>query len=51
MKGSFRLFKIFGISINIHITFILLLLVALSGGVKWVFIIAAVFFFVTVHEL
>lgn len=51
MKGSFRLFKVFDISINIHITFILLLLLALSGGVKWVFIIAAVFFFVTVHEL
>ena len=51
MKGSFRLFKIFGISVNIHITFILLFLLVLSGGIKWVFVMSGVFFFVTVHEL
>ena len=51
MKGSIRLFKIFGISINIHVTFLLLLLLFLSGGIKWLCLIAGVFFFVTLHEL
>ncbi|MDD5496272.1 MAG: CBS domain-containing protein [Candidatus Omnitrophica bacterium] len=51
MKGSIRLFRIFGISINIHVTFLLLLLLFLSGGVKWLFILVAIFFFVTMHEL
>ena len=51
MKGSIRLFTVFGIAINIHITFLLLVLLVLSGGVKWVFVLIAVFFFVTMHEL
>lgn len=51
MRGSIRLFKIFGISINIHITFFLLLLLVLPGGVKWLFLVIGIFFFVTVHEL
>lgn len=52
MKGSIRLFNIFGISINIHITFFILLLVFLSsGGPKWLFLIVAIFCFVTMHEL
>ncbi len=51
MKGSIRLFKIFGISINIHVTFFLLFLLVLPGGIKWVFLIIAIFFFVTIHEL
>lgn len=51
MKGSIRLFKVFDISINIHITFILLLLLFLSSGPKWLFLIVAVFCFVTIHEL
>lgn len=51
MKGSIRLFKIFGISINIHITFFLLLLLVIPGGVRWVALVIGVFFFVTVHEL
>lgn len=51
MKGSIRLFKIFGISINIHVTFFLLFLLVLPGGVKWIFLVAAIFFFVTLHEL
>ena len=51
MKGSIRLFKIFGISINIHITFFLLLLLVIPGGIKWVFLVVGVFFFVTIHEL
>jgi Zn-dependent protease len=51
MRGSIRLFKVFGISVNIHITFLLLLLLFLSAGPKWLFLVAAVFFFVTIHEL
>ena len=51
MKGSIKLFKIFGISINIHITFFLLLLLVIPGGIKWVALVIGVFFFVTVHEL
>jgi len=51
MKGSIKLFKIFGISINIHVTFFLLLLLVIPGGIKWVFLVVGVFFFVTVHEL
>ena len=51
MRGSIKLFEVFGISINIHITFFLLLLLVLPGGLKWIFVVIAVFFFVTVHEL
>ena len=51
MRGSFRLFRIFGISINIHITFFLLFLLVASGGIKWIFLVVGIFFFVTVHEL
>lgn len=51
MRGSIKLFTVFGISINIHITFFLLLLLVLSGGIKWVSLVIGVFFFVTMHEL
>lgn len=51
MKGSIRLFTIFGISINIHVTFLLLLVLFLSGGVKWLVLMIGVFCFVTLHEL
>lgn len=51
MRGSIRLFKVFGISINIHVTFFFLLLLFLASGLKWVFLIAGIFFFVTLHEL
>ena len=51
MRGAIRLFKVADISINIHITFFLLLLLFLSLGLKWVFLIIAVFCFVTLHEL
>lgn len=51
MKGSIRLFKVFDISINIHITFLLLLLLFLSGGLKWLVLIVGIFCFVTMHEL
>ncbi|MDD5428003.1 MAG: site-2 protease family protein [Candidatus Omnitrophica bacterium] len=51
MRGSIKLFKVFGISINIHITFFLLLLLVIPGGIKWVFLVIGVFSFVTMHEL
>lgn len=51
MRGSIRLFSVFGIAINVHITFILLLLIVLPGGLKSLALVAGVFFFVTVHEL
>ncbi len=51
MRGSIRLFKIFDISINIHITFLLLLFLFLSGGIKWAVLILGIFCFVTIHEL
>ncbi len=51
MRGSIKLFEVFGIAIKIHVTFLLLLLLVLPGGVKWLFVIVAVFFFVTVHEI
>lgn len=51
MRNSIKLFSIFGIAIQIHLTFFLLVLLVLPGGPKWVFLVAAVFFFVTLHEL
>ena len=51
MRGSIKLFKIFGISINIHVTFLLLVLFFLSGGIKWLALMMGVFFFVTLHEV
>ena len=51
MRGSIKLFKVFGIEINIHITFLFLLIFFLSGGIKWLVLTIGVFFFVTLHEL
>ena len=51
MKGSIKLVKVFGISINVHITFFLLLLLVAPGGIRWVVLLLGVFFFVTVHEI
>jgi len=51
MRGSIRLFTVFGIAINIHITFFLLLLLVLFGGIKWIFLVSGVFTLVTIHEL
>lgn len=51
MRRSIRLFSIFGIAINIHITFLLLLVFVLPGGLKSLALVIGVFFFVTMHEL
>ena len=52
MKGSIKLFEIFGISINIHITFLLLpLLFLMLGGFKSMILVLIVFACVTFHEL
>lgn len=52
MKGSIKLFEIFGISIEIHITFLLLpLLFGIFAGPRGVVLIVGVFVCVTLHEL
>ena len=52
MKGSINLFRVFGIKINIHITFLILpLIFYIMKGWKGVFFIMAVFMCVVLHEL
>ncbi len=51
MKGAFRLVKVFGVDINIHITFLILPLLSLYYGLRGLFFILFVFFCVTLHEL
>ncbi|MBN1526857.1 MAG: site-2 protease family protein [Candidatus Omnitrophica bacterium] len=51
MRGSIRLFKVFGISINIHVTFLLILALFFWGGLKSAVLIIGVFTLVTLHEL
>jgi len=52
MKGSIKLFEIFGIAVNVHITFIILpILFFALAGVKGLFVILVVFGLVTIHEL
>ena len=51
MKGSIRLFSIYGISINIHVTFLLLLLIFLTFGLKSLVFVMGIFIIVTMHEL
>jgi Zn-dependent protease/CBS domain-containing protein len=51
LRGSIPVARLFGISIKVHVTFLLLVVVAAAGGAKVLFLIGAVFFFVTVHEL
>lgn len=52
MKGAFRLARVMGIDIDIHVTFFLLLaLFFIVMGPKGIVLILGVFFFVTVHEL
>lgn len=52
MKGSVKLFTIFGISIKIHVTFLLLpLIFGRFYGSRGVFLVCFVFLCVTFHEL
>ena len=51
MRGSIRIFNIFGISINIHVTFFLLLLIFLASGIKSLVLVIGIFCIVTMHEL
>lgn len=52
MKGSIRLFKIIGISLEIHVTFLILpIFFWLMYGFKGIFIIFAIFTCVAGHEL
>ena len=52
MKGSIKLFKIFGISLNIHVTFLLLpLFVLIVWGFKAMVLVLIIFVCVTLHEL
>lgn len=52
MRSSFKLTRIFGIDIKIHITFFLLLgLFFFAMGLRGLMLVVGVFFFVTVHEL
>ncbi len=51
MRGSIKLFNAFGISVNIHVTFFILLLIVLTAGLKALFLIVSIFCLVTMHEL
>ncbi len=52
MRGTFRLARVLGIDIDIHVTFFLLLgFFFLMLGVKGLVLILGVFLFVTIHEL
>jgi len=51
MRAVIKLFKVSNISINIHITFFILLFFAMSLGIKGVVFVIGVFTFVTLHEL
>ncbi|MDD5173814.1 MAG: site-2 protease family protein [Candidatus Omnitrophica bacterium] len=51
MRGSVKLFNIFGISINIHVTFLFLLVFFFLGGIRWLVLVVGVFCFVTLHEI
>ena len=52
MRTNFSIARIFGIKVELHITFIVLLaLFSLFFGAGGLFLIAGIFFFVTLHEL
>lgn len=51
MSSSLRLFTISGIAINIHVTFLILVLFVLTGGIKLLALLIGIFCCVTVHEL
>ncbi len=52
MRGAVKLFEIFGISVEMHISFLILpFLFGLALGIKGVVLVLGVFLFVTLHEL
>ena len=51
MKGSFKILEVAGITINMHITFIMLIGILAIYNPKSFFFVIALFFFVTIHEL
>lgn len=52
MKGALKLFTLFGISVYIHATFLILpAIFFIYAGLKGLFVILIVFAFVTLHEL
>lgn len=51
MRGSVRLFRVFGIDVNIHVTFLFLILLVMPGGIKKIVLVLTIFCFVTMHEL
>jgi len=51
MKYSFKIGSVWGIPIELHITFLLLLGVVAFSSIYYFVLIVALFFFVTIHEL
>jgi Zn-dependent protease/CBS domain-containing protein len=51
MKYSFKIGSVFGIPIELHITFIILLLVVLAFSAYYFILVIFLFVFVTLHEL
>ena len=51
MKYSFKIGSVWGIPVELHITFILLLIIVAFFSAYYFLLIACLFFFVTIHEL
>jgi len=51
MRGSFKIAEIAGIRINLHVTFLLAILFLALFATKLFFLIVALFFLVTLHEI
>lgn len=51
MKGSVKIAEVFGITINVHMTFLLLCIPLALFSIKTLFLVIGLFFFVTIHEL
>ena len=51
MKYSFKIGSVWGIPVELHITFILLLIIVAFFSAYYFLLIVCLFFFVTIHEL
>jgi Zn-dependent protease len=51
MASSLKLFKIFGISVELHWTFLLFLMYLLLTDIQYFYVLLLVFFIVLIHEL